>query len=744
MKLRGDCLNPVQTRIRRSLISIFASKPAQPRRGRFLVPLAASLIALASPAFAQEVALTYPDTREGDVIETPFGQTVADPYRWLEEDVRNSEDVAAWVEAQNEVTQGYLATLDQREWFADKLSSLLNYERIDIPEKAGRNYFYERNPGLENQSKLFVRKGLKGEPRLLLDPNAWADDGATALAGWKASPDGKYLVYAIQDGGSDWRKLKVLDVKTGETLSDEINWAKFTNLAWVGEEGFLYSRFPEPDESAEFQALNYNQALYFHRLGTDQSQDELVYSTPEDPVVGHSAEVTSDGRWAIITSSKGTDARYDIHAINLASRDKTGWTARPLVTGFENEWNLVDGMGDDLWFITNNDAPRYRLVSIDLADEEPQWKELVAQSDDILQRGTIIGKQLILTYLKDASSRALVYDLVGKELRQISLSGIGTARGFEGKPGDPETFYSYTSFNRPPAIYRMDIRTGKSTVFAEPELNFDPARYAVEQQFYTSKDGTRVPMFIVRRADISPDTALPTLLYGYGGFDISLTPTYSSTRMAWLEAGGAFVLANLRGGGEYGKEWHDGGRLANKQNVFDDFIAAGEYLIAQGITPKDGLAIQGGSNGGLLVGAVMNQRPDLFAAGHAAVGVMDMLRFHKFTAGRYWTDDYGDPEVEADWKVLRAYSPYHNIKAGADYPAVLVTTADTDDRVVPGHSFKYTAALQAADTGDKPHLIRIETRAGHGAGKPTDKVIEENADILAFLAEWTGLKVPAD
>ena len=688
--------------------------------------------------------MTYPDTREGEVVEDRFGQQVADPYRWLEDDVRNSADVAAWVEAQNKVTQGYLATLDQRAWFADKLSSLLNYERIDIPEKAGRYYFYERNPGLENQSKLFVRKGLKGEPRLLLDPNAWADDGATALAGWKASPDGKHLVYAVQDGGSDWRTLRVLNVATGEVTGDEIKWAKFTNLAWVGEEGFLYSRFPEPEEDAEFQALNYNQSIWFHRLGTDQSQDEQVYATPADPVVGHSAEVTSDGRWAIITSSKGTDARYDVHAIDLSRRAKDGWKPRPLVTGFEHDWNLVDGMGDELWFVTNDDAPRYRLVSIDLGDDQPEWTELVSQSDDILQNGTIIGRQLILTYLQDASSRALIYDLKGRKVRTLQLNGIGTARGFEGKPGDPETFYSYTSFNQPQSIYRMNIRTGESTVFAQPDLNFDPARYKVEQRFYASKDGTRVPMFIVRRADIPAGKALPTLLYGYGGFDISLTPTYSSTRMAWLEAGGAFVLANLRGGGEYGKEWHDGGRLANKQNVFDDFIAAGEYLIANGITPKDGLAIQGGSNGGLLVGAVVNQRPDLFAAGHAAVGVMDMLRFHKFTAGRYWVDDYGNPEEEDDWRILRAYSPYHNIKAGADYPALLVTTADTDDRVVPGHSFKYTAALQAADTGDKPQLIRIETRAGHGAGKPTDKVIEENADILAFLAEWTGLELPKE
>jgi len=384
-------------------------------------------------------------------------------------------------------------------------------------------------------------------------------------------------------------------------------------------------------------------------------------------------------------------------------------------------------------------------VLTDLSQDEPQWHEVIAEGPDILEEAKIIGRQLVVSFLHDASTRALIYDFNGKSIRQLSLNGYGTAAGFRGKPGDPETFYSFTSFNRPTSIYRMDLETGESEPFATPDLLFDPADFVVDQQFYTSKDGTRVPMFIVRRKDVArANTPVPTLLYGYGGFDIALTPVYSSIRMAWLEAGGAFALANLRGGGEYGKEWHDAGRRANKQNVFDDFIAAGEFLIAEGITPADGLAIQGGSNGGLLVGAVMNQRPDLFAAGNAAVGVMDMLRFDRFTAGRYWIDDYGDPGVEADFRILRAYSPYHNIREGQDYPAILVTTADTDDRVVPGHSFKYAAALQAADIGSKPHLIRIETRAGHGSGKPTDKAIEEGADVMAFLAKWSGLAVASD
>lgn len=693
---------------------------------------------------AASAALAYPETDRGEVVETIFGETIADPYRWLENDVRHDESVARWVDAQNDLSRRYLDGLAQRDWFEGQIRKLFDYERFGLPRKAGGRYFYTRNSGLLNQAQLFMRKGLRGKPQLLLDPNTWADDGATALDTWKPSEDGRYLLYSVQDGGSDWRILRVLDVKTGETLPDEVRWAKFTDLAWIGETGFLYSRFPEPEEGAAYQGLNYNHAVYFHRIGTSQAEDELVYATPDRPDCNHVAEVTQDGRFAVITSSIGTDARYEISVIDLARRGKEGWKPRRLVEGFENDWRLVDGMGGSLWFVTNWQAPRFRLVSIDLEAKEGQWRELVPEGEDILQQATIIGSQLVLSYLHDASTRALVYSLGGKSLRELSLNGIGTASGFQGRPGDPETFYSYTSFNRPVAIYRMNLETGESAPFAEPDLQFDPRDYDVEQRFYASKDGTRVPMFIVRRKDIADaGKPVPTLLYGYGGFDVALTPGFSSIRMAWLEAGGAFVMANLRGGGEYGKEWHDAGRLDNKQNVFDDFIAAGEFLIAEGVTPPGGLAIQGGSNGGLLVGASINQRPDLFAAANAQVGVMDMLRFDRFTAGRYWVDDYGYPDREEDFRILRAYSPYHNIRAGAEYPAILVTTADTDDRVVPGHSFKYTAALQAAEIGGKPHLIRIETRAGHGSGKPTDKAIEEGADILAFLAQWTGLKVPA-
>lgn len=710
--------------------------PFRPRA----VIAAALLLASSSLQASTVTPIEYPETRRDPTVDTLFGEAIADPYRWLENDVRQDAQVADWVRRQNLATRSYLDTLPQRSWFSERIRALLDFERFGLPTKAEQRYFYTRNSGLQNQSQLFVRDGLKGTPRLLLDPNAWAADAATALDDWKPSDDGRYLLYSVQDGGSDWRTLKVLDVKTGTVMADEIRWAKFTHLAWVGNEGFLYSRFPEPQAGQAFQARNYNQAVYFHRIGTPQSADELVYATPDHPEYGHSAEVTSDGRYAVVTSSIGTDARYEVHVVDLRQRKRQGWKARALVSGFEHDWRLVDGLGSTLWFVTNKDAPRFRLVSVDLSRPGTEWRQLVGEAPETLQQGNVIGNKLVLSYLKDATTRAIVYDLDGKPARAISLNGIGTAAGFRGRPGDPETFYSFTSFNQPPAVYRMNLATGETQPFAEPKLTFRPADYDVDQVFYTSKDGTRVPMFVVRRKDLV-GKPLPTLLYGYGGFDISLTPGFSATRMAWLEAGGAFALANLRGGGEYGKAWHDAGRRANKQNVFDDFIAAGEFLIARGITARGGLAIQGGSNGGLLVGAVVNQRPDLFAAGNAAVGVMDMLRFDRFTAGRYWVDDYGYPDRESDFRILRAYSPYHNIRAGVAYPAMLVTTADTDDRVVPGHSFKYAAALQAARAGDRPHLIRIETRAGHGSGRPTDKVIDEGADVLAFLAQWTGLSV---
>lgn len=685
----------------------------------------------------------YPETRRDEIADTIFGERIEDPYRWLEADVRADGAVGAWVAQQNALSSGHFASLPTRQWFEERLRRLFDHERFGLPLKARDRYFYTRNAGLLNQPQLFVRKGLGGKPRLLLDPNHWSRDGTTALDAWKPSQDGRYLLYSVQHGGSDWRTLRVIDVASGKILPDEVRWAKFTQLGWVGSEGFLYSRFPQPPAGAAFQAPNFDQAVWFHRIGTSQDADELVFSTPDHPEYRHSADVTDDGRHVVITSSIGTDARHELRVIDLLRRKAEGWRAQPLMQGFRHDWKLVAGLGGTLCFVTNWDAPRYRLVAIDLGDRRPEWKELVAQGEETLQRAAIIGNKLLLSYLKDTGSKVLVHDLAGKPARAITLTDIGTASGFRGRAGDPETFYAFTSFNQPQAIYRMDMVTGATQPFAEPVLSFDPGSYDVDQVTFPSRDGTRVPMYVVRKKSIAAaGKPVPTLLYGYGGFDVAQTPVYSSQRMAWLEAGGAFALANLRGGGEFGDFWHEGGKRANKQNVFDDFIAAGEFLIARGIAPKGGLAAQGASNGGLVVAAAVNRRPDLFAAAVVQVGVLDMLRFDRFTSGRFWVDDYGRPDVAGDFKSLRAYSPYHNIRSGADYPAILVTTGDTDDRVVPSHSFKYVAALQNAQIGDRPHLLRVEAGAGHGAGKPTAKQIEEGADILAFLAQWTGLIPP--
>ena len=707
---------------------------------RSLLPL---LLLTTAPAIAAAVPpetampLAYPDTRRVDVSEEQFGQKVADPYRWLENDVRTDAEVAAWVAAENKVTDAYLATLPGRDALKTRLKALMDYERFGVPVKKGGRYFYTRNSGLQNQAVLYVRDTLQGAGRVLIDPNGWSKDGATALAEWVPAEDGKHVAYGIQDGGTDWRTLKVMEADTGRVLADEVRWAKFTGISWLKDgSGFFYSRFPAPKPGAEFQALNENQALTFHRVGTDQAQDRLVYATPDRPKLGHSGTVSEDGRYLIITTSEGTDNRYEVHLVDLQSAD---WKPRALVTGLEHDWTFVGNQGSRLFFATNKDAPRSRLVAMEVGGAEPKVTPLVAEDAAVLEGASLVGGKLLLQYLVDVKSEVRRYDLAGKRDGEVPLPGIGSVLGVSGDAGDPEAFFAFTSYATPTTIYRYDVASGRATAWAEPKVAFDPAAYRVEQRFYRSKDGTRIPMFVVRRSDVTGPA--PTLLYGYGGFNASETPFFSASRLAWLEQGGAYAVANIRGGGEYGKAWHDGGRLANKQNVFDDFIAAGEYLKAEGIAAKDGLAVFGGSNGGLLVGAVVNQRPDLFAAAMPAVGVMDMLRFDRFTAGRYWVDDYGYPSKEADFRVLRAYSPYHNIAAGKSYPAILATTADTDDRVVPGHTFKYTAALQAAQIGDKPHLVRIETRAGHGSGKPTDKIIEEYADLWAFAAKWTGLEV---
>ena len=698
---------------------------------------AAAMAADAADAMPAQSALAYPQTRRADLVETQFGAQVADPYRWLENDVRNDAEVKSWVDAQNVVTNQFLGTLPGRAALEQRITQLYDYERFGVPTKKGGRYFYAHNSGLQNQSVLYVRDSLDGQGIVLIDPNTWSKDGATALADWAPSEDGKHVVYSIQDGGSDWRTIKVLDVATGKDTGDEVKWVKFSSLEWMKDgSGFFYTRFPEPAAGQEFQSTNHDAKIYFHKLGTPQSADRLVYATPDKPTYGHYASVSDDGRWLVITTSEGTDDRYEVHAVDLRAR-----AAKPkaLITGLENNWSFIGNEGSRFFFITNKDAPKLKVVAMEVGRPGTPVTTLVPEREATLDGASIVGGKLIASYLADAKSEISVHNLQGKKLTAVELPGIGTATGFSGDMDDPETFFAFTSFNRPTTIYRYDAKSGKAAAWAAPKVAFNPDDYSVEQVFYASKDGTRVPMFIVKRKDVTGPA--PTLLYGYGGFNVSLTPSFSATRLAWLEKGGVYALANIRGGGEYGKAWHEAGRLAQKQNVFDDFIAAGEYLKSNNIASPKGLAIQGGSNGGLLVGAVVNQRPDLFDAANAAVGVMDMLRYDRWTAGRYWVDDYGYPNKEADFRTLLAYSPYHNIKTGVQYPPMLVTTADTDDRVVPGHSFKYIAALQAAEPAGQPHLIRIETRAGHGSGKPTSKIIEEASDVLAFFARFTGLNL---
>ncbi|HKC04059.1 MAG TPA: prolyl oligopeptidase family serine peptidase [Sphingomicrobium sp.] len=684
---------------------------------------------------AGATAMTYPQTRRADLVEPLFGAQVADPYRWLENDVRNDAEVRAWVDAQNKVTSAFLATLPGRETLEKRITQLYDYERFAAPEKKGGRYFYTHNSGLQNQSVLFVRESVGGAGRVLIDPNPWSKDGATALAEWTPSDDGKLLAYAIQDGGTDWRTVKVMNVATGKIMSDELKWLKYGgNVSWAKDgRGFYYSRYPAPAAKATFQNATLDHRVYFHKLGTAQAADRLVYATPANPKLSHYAQVSDDGRWLVISTSLAGDEN-DVHVIDLR---KPGSKPVALFTGLKNQWNFIGNEASRLLFSTDKDAPLKRVAAVQIGRANGTPVTVIPESKDALDGVSLIGGKLIASYLVDAKSEVRVYGLDGRQLSTIGLPGIGTVGGFNGKDSDPETFFSFTSFNRPTTVYRYDASTGQASEWAAPKLTFDPDTITVDQRFYTSKDGTRVPMFIVHRKDVTGPA--PTVLYGYGGFNISLTPSFSATRLAWLEKGGVYAVANLRGGAEYGNAWHDAGRLAHKRNVFDDFIAAGEYLKAQHITSPHGLAINGGSNGGLLIGAVVNQRPDLFDAASPAVGVMDMLRFDRFTAGRYWVDDYGFPDKEADFRTLLTYSPYHNLKSGVHYPPVLVTTADTDDRVVPGHSFKYISALQADDPNGAPHLIRIETRAGHGSGKPTSKIIEEAADVYTFLGHFTGL-----
>ncbi len=701
------------------------------------------LITSASPPMSKRI----------DHVDTYHDTQVADPYRWLENDVRESPEVAAWVESENEYTDAYLEQIPERSRINARLTELWDFEKFGTPFKAGGRIYLHKNDGLQNQYVLTVQDSPADEPRVLLDPNTWSEDGTVSLGGTAFSDDGKYIAYAVQEAGSDWAVWKFMEIETGRLLDDELEWIKFNSPDWTADgEGVFYARFPEPEEGAEFQNLNTNQKVFYHRLGSPQVDDVLVFHRPDHPEWGYSCDVSEDGRYLVITVHVGTDDRYRVFVKDLA--EPYGMPVS-LIHNFDHEYSFIGNDGSTFYFKTNLDAPRGRVISIDLRKQDssfrtganpqaeaepPKHTELIPQQPTAMTDVTLVGNLFVVESLADAKTHVALFKTDGTLVRTVDFPGIGSANGFSGKRSDSETYYSFSSFATPPSIYRYDIITGESTLLERADVDFNPDDYTVEQVFYESKDGTRVPMFLSYKNGLERDGNNPTLLYGYGGFNISLTPGFSISRLAWMEMGGLFAMPNLRGGGEYGQEWHKAGTKLDKQNVFDDFIAAAEWLIDNDYTQTPKLAIQGGSNGGLLVGACMTQRPELFGACLPAVGVMDMLRFHQFTAGRYWTDDYGSADDPEEFKALYAYSPYHNLKEGTCYPPTLITTADTDDRVDPGHSFKFAAALQHAQSCDNPTLIRIETRAGHGAGKPTSKVIEELTDVWAFLVKELGME----
>ncbi len=677
---------------------------------------------------ADAIAIEYPDSSPGTTVDDYHGAEVADPYRALED--TESELTAKWVASQNEVTRRYLDALPSRARFVERLTELWNYERYGLPMKRGSNYFHTHNDGLQNQSVLYRTTSLDAPRVTLIDPNRLSDDGTMALGSWQPSRDGKWVAYAIADGGSDWRTWKVRSVETGEDLPDVIRWSKFSGIAWMPDShGFFYCRYDEPSAGAELLGTNYFQKLYFHTLGQPQSEDRLIHEQPDQKEWGFSPSVTEDGRWLVITNWRSTEPVSQIFVMDL---NDPSATVVPLITGFEADYTFVAHVDDELFFVTDSEAPRRRLIAVSLLDPSKR-REVIAQGEDVLESATLFGDQWYVGYLKDARSRVLIHAIDGSDPREFPLPGLGTVGGFDGLRDDEETFFSFTNYVTPASVYRVDLRTGEQRLWRQPAIAMDIAPYLTEQIFCTSRDGTSVPVMITRRRDLSLDGSHRVLLYGYGGFNIALTPSYSPAVAAWLDAGGIYAVANLRGGGEYGRGWHEAGMVENKQNVFDDFIAAAEGLIRHGYTTARRLAIRGGSNGGLLVGAAMTQRPDLFGACLPAVGVMDMLRFHKFTIGWAWVSEYGSSDDPVQFENLMSYSPLHNIRPGTCYPATLITTADRDDRVVPGHSFKFAAALQAAQSCDHPTLIRIETRAGHGAGTPVSKSIEEYADLWAFL-----------
>lgn len=690
--------------------------------------------AMALQPLAAHSQLNYPKPKKGDTVTNYFGTKIPDPYRWLEDD--NAADTKAWVQEENQVTQAYLDKIPYRKKLNERLTEIWNYPKEGAPFKKGEYYFYFKNDGLQPQSILYYKKGINGKPEVFIDPNKLSTEGTVALGELSFSGDNKKVAYVVNKAGSDWGVIEVMDVATKTKQSDKLEWVKFSGAGWK-DDGFYYSRYDKPEGGKELTNQNKFQKIYFHKLGDAQDKDRLIYKDDEHPLRYFGASTTEDERFLIIHASEGTSGG-EIYYQDLQEK---GSKIGLLIKGFTYNPDVVDNIGDKLLVYTDEDAPNYQLVLVDpKAPQKANWKKVIPEQKNLLESVSTGGGFLFASYLKDASTQVVQLDKSGNKVREISLPGIGTAAGFGAEKEDKDFYYSFTNFTTPGEIYHYEIGTGKSNLYKKPQLKISTEGYETKQVFYSSKDGTKVPMFIVHKKGLKLDGSNPTLLYAYGGFNISLSPAFSIARMAFLERGGIFAQPSLRGGGEYGENWHKAGMLEKKQNVFDDFIAAAEYLIKEKYTSSDKLAVQGGSNGGLLVGAVMTQRPELFKVALPAVGVMDMLRYHKFTVGWGWAVEYGSSDKEEQFKYLAKYSPLHNLKAGTNYPATLITTADHDDRVVPAHSFKFAATLQEMHKGDNPVLIRIETNAGHGAGKPTAKSIAEAADVLSFMLWNFGVK----
>lgn len=677
--------------------------------------------------------ITYPSTERVDQTDNYHGNSIADPYRWLEDDTAPA--VEDWVKNQNQLTQAYLSDIPYRDKIASRLSELMDYARLSSPFRAGDYYFFYKNDGLQNQPVIYFQKGLTGEPQVFIDPNTYSEGGTTAITLLSFSKDNKYVAYSIAEAGLDWQEIHFMEIASRKKLPDSLNWVKFSGATWY-KDGIFYSRYPEPLQASKKSGKNKNHQVYYHALGTDQAADPIIYEDLAHPDFNHYTYATEDKAYLVLNATPGTDG-FSTYYKQLGSDSPFV----QLFDGYNNKSYIIDHREGHFWVLTDIDAPKYRLVRIDVTQpEKKHWQEILPETEHLLQTVNTGGGKLFANYLKDATDRFIQIDYDGSNQIEIQLPGLGSASGFRGKKEDKVLFYAFTSFLYPNTIFKYEIESGVSTPFFTADLKFDPTDYEERQVFYPSKDGTPIPMFLVHKKGLKLDASHPTYLYAYGGFNISLTPSFSSTRLILLENDGVFAMPNLRGGGEYGEDWHQAGMLDKKQNVFDDFIAAAEYLIDEGYTTSQRLAIAGGSNGGLLVGACMTQRPALFGMAFPAVGVLDMLRFHLFTIGRAWIPEYGSSADPEQFKTLYAYSPLHNLEKGVSYPATMITTADHDDRVVPAHSFKFAAQLQYAHRGEQPVLIRIETDAGHGAGKPISKIIGEHADRWAFLFHNAAIK----